>query len=56
MSQAMALALVEDPSSFKAVIDVGGATGGQEAEGVVEPDRTAPESLRDRQRLCFGRG
>ena len=54
MSQAMALALVDGPSSFKTVLNPVGTTGGSEAEGVVEPNRTAPESLRDRQRLCFG--
>ena len=54
MSQAMALALVDTPSSFKAVVNVVGTTGGKEAEGSVEPSRTAPEPLRERQRLCFG--
>lgn len=54
MSQAMALALVDDPSGFKAVVNVVGATGGREAEGVVGPRTDVPESLRERQRLCFG--
>jgi hypothetical protein len=53
MSHAMAFALVDDPSSFKAVVNVVGASGGREAEGVVEPSRDAPESLRELQRLCF---
>ena len=56
MSQAMALALVDDPSRFKAVVNVVGATGGREAEGIVEPSRDVPEFLRERQRLCFGGG
>ena len=56
MSQAMALALVDDPSRFKAVVNVVGSTGGREAEGPVDPERNVPESLRDRQRLCFGAG
>jgi hypothetical protein len=56
MSQAMALALVDDASRFKAVVNVRGTTGGREAEGLVEPSRNVPESLRDRQRLCFGGG
>ena len=54
MSRAMALALVDQPASFKTVVNVVGATGGREAEGLVEPDRDPPESLRERQRLCFG--
>ncbi|MGD8319993.1 MAG: hypothetical protein PVJ02_06050 [Gemmatimonadota bacterium] len=33
MSQAMALALVEDPSSFKAVVDVGGVWVAKSASG-----------------------
>ena len=56
MSQAMALALVDDPTAFKAVVNVIGATGGREAEGVVEPTTRVPESLRERQRVCFGAG
>lgn len=56
MSQAMALALVDDPSGFKAVVNVVGTTGGREAEGSVEPRRDVPESLRERRRLCFGGG
>jgi hypothetical protein len=54
MSQDMALALVDAPSSFKAVVNVVGSTGGQEAEGIVEPSREAAEPLREHQRLCFG--
>lgn len=56
MSQAMAQALVDDPSSFKAIVNVVGATGGKEAEGIVEPNRTVPEPVRERQRVCFGAG
>ena len=56
MSQAMALALIDDPSGFKAVVNAVGATGGREAEGIVEPRRNVPESLRERRRLCFGAG
>ncbi len=54
MNPDLALALVDAPSSFKAVVNVVGSSGGQEAEGIVEPDRTAPEPLQDHQRLCFG--
>ncbi|HSH74817.1 MAG TPA: hypothetical protein VLA09_03950 [Longimicrobiales bacterium] len=53
MSGDMALALVDDPSRFKAVVNVVGTTGGREAEGTVEPRTEVPESLRERQRLCF---
>lgn len=56
MSQEMALALVDDPSRFKAVVNVVAATGGREAEGLVAPRRRVPESLRDRQRTCFETG
>lgn len=52
----MALALVDDPSRFKAVVNVVAASGGREAEGLVGPRRSGPESLRERQRLCFGAG
>jgi hypothetical protein len=54
MSQATALALVDNAADFTAVVNVVGTTGGKEAEGVVAPTRDAPESLRDRQRICFG--
>lgn len=56
MSQAMALALVDDASRFKAVVNVAGVSGGKEAEGVAAPRTQAPESVRELQRVCFGGG
>jgi len=56
MSPLLATALVDDPASFKAVVNAVGATGGREAEGVVAPSTDVPESLRERQRLCFSAG
>ncbi|NNF14098.1 MAG: hypothetical protein HKN72_12780 [Gemmatimonadetes bacterium] len=56
MSQEMAMALVDDASRFKAVINVVAASGGREAEGLVAPRRRVPESVRERQRLCFDGG
>jgi hypothetical protein len=56
MSQVMALALVDDASRFKAIVNVEGTTGGSEAEGLVDPSSNVPESLRERRRLCFGGG
>ncbi len=49
---ALASALVDTPTDFRAVVAVQGVTGGKEAEGLVAPDRSAPESLHDRPR-CF---
>lgn len=54
MSQATALALVNNASSFKAVVNVVASSGGKEAEGTVAPTRDVPESVRDIQRVCFG--
>ena len=56
MAREMALALVNDASGFEAIVNVTGVTGGREAEGLVEPRRNVPESVRERQRLCFGGG
>jgi hypothetical protein len=55
-SPALALALVDDASRFKAVVNVESTSGGTEAEGLVAPDRHVPETLRERQRLCFNAG
>lgn len=54
MDLAMALALVDDPSRYRAIVNVATTTGGREAEGLVGPRTEVPESLRERQRLCFG--
>lgn len=53
MSPLLATALVDDPASFKAVVNAVGTTGGREAEGTMAPSTDVPESLRERQRLCF---
>lgn len=54
MSQDMALALIDNATNFKAVVNVIGATGGREAEGEVEPETRVPERLRHKERACFG--
>ncbi len=45
--------LVDAPTNYRGVFNVVSTTGGKEAEGLLEPDRSAPETLRDRQRTCF---
>lgn len=54
MSNELVLALVDDPARYKAVVQAEASSGGREAEGLVAPTRNVPETLRDRQRTCFG--
>jgi hypothetical protein len=56
MSPELAAALADDPTRYKAVVNVRGTTGGRSAEGTVEPTTDVPESLRERQRSCFATG
>ena len=56
VSPELVAALIDDASRFKAVVNVVGVSGGQDAEGLVAPEQREPESLRERRRSCFGIG